>query len=186
MKGITFLILTSLAATTYLIGGPMTQLSDAVKILPSPPMELNFDVPFRNHPAKGTLKVYSSTLPKSVFVLSSLHTNEMTGEILKDQEAFKKSFERLLVGHLFYHPEVFQQHQKFHFTPDVLQGHPCLNFQFSYLDKDIPKVINGVAVVMNDTLYHLFYMASAAHIDDEIEGYYSQGKEELSKILFKK
>ena len=172
MKHVKRLCFATLFSATYLVGAPMIEHSDAVKILPSQATELTFE---------GVLRVYSSPLPKGVCILSSLEL-PVDEEILKNEEAFVQNFESYLVSHLFFNPQVFKQKQKFTLVPGTLHKQPCLQFHFSYIDKGVSKVVNGVALVNDNVLCHLFYITSEENSKGmEIE--LNKMKEKLSHIL---
>jgi hypothetical protein len=176
------LLLVSLGITNYLLGGSMTELSEIAKALPAQAVELTFDLPFRNHPPQGELHVYSAPLEKGVFILSSLQLPTIKEEILSNEKSFIQNFATYLASHLFYDPSVFKQNQMVNLTPMSISGQPAVNFHISYQDKGNSKVINGIAVYKDHTLYHLFYITSESDTE-KMKGYYEKAAQQLATLI---
>lgn len=136
---------------------------------PRKPFELSLDLPFQNTPATGNVHIYSVPMEKEngLLVLSILTSPEVNHRNL-EEERFKLNFEKYVVKYLFHQPHDFHKNQSFKGFKDEYEGLPILSFQFSYLDDQKAKLLKGVAVVQDNTIYHLFYVAQKNNYDDEI------------------
>lgn len=136
---------------------------------PRKPLELSFDLPFRNELGRGNLHLYSVPMSKEggLLALAVLTAPHLSEKVL-EEEQFKKYFESYLVKYLFYHPQMFQQNQTFKSSLSDFQGMPILSFEFTYQEKEKIQMVKGAAVLQDQTLYYLFYLASKKGYDDEL------------------
>ncbi len=130
---------------------------------PHPPLEMTFELPFQNTPPTGYLHLYSVPTQEGVFVLSLFKSSDLSSPLQK--ETFKDFFEHLLVPRLFYYPHVFQERQKFHYTPQG--GETEASFEFNYRDHGIEKKLEGRAVWRDQILSTYFYLASKKNFNQE-------------------
>lgn len=135
---------------------------------PRKPHELSFDLPFQNTPATGNLHIYSLPVEKGLLALSVLESPVLNEEVLQE-EIFKQHFYSFVVNYLFHEPHRFKKNQSFKGTRDEFQGIPILSFQFTYQTEDKEtQMVKGAALLKNQTLYNLFYLAPKEGYDDEL------------------
>lgn len=136
---------------------------------PRKPLELSFDLSFQDKARTGNLHIYSvPMLEKSgLLVLGILTAPHLTEEVLQEKQ-FGKHFDSYLVKYLFYHPQIFQRNQTFKRTLNEFDGMPILSFEFTYQDDEKTQMIKGAAVLRDQTLYYLFYLAPKKGYDDEL------------------
>lgn len=136
---------------------------------PRSPLELTFNVRFKNTLENSKLHLYSLPVEKDegLLVLSVLNGSEITAEVLETKQ-FKNNFNSYLVKYLFNEPHLFNHHQTFKFSANEFKGIPLLSFQFSYEDDDAKQILKGAAIVHKNKLYHLFYLAPEKGYNEEI------------------
>lgn len=125
---------------------------------PKVPVQMDFDLPKENSLYKGHLTVYSAPTERGVMMLGLISSNQLTEEILQS-EAFKKIFFKSLVRWVFHQPKAFNCQQTYHQKKGQFQGHPSLQFDFTYQDHQVQRTISGHAVLKDQTLYVLFEQA---------------------------
>ncbi len=170
-----------LTLATYLLGVSMVEAADTPSSrhwvttldpvdhmkasFPHKAIEMTFDIPFKNTPAKGQLHLFSSSTKTGVFLLSALTLSSVDEHIL-EEAAFKHTFETHLVPRLFYSPQLFRRNQTFSSSVNTFKGKPALSFQFSYQDRHGTRILKGIATVKGHTLYTLFYLSSKGQFNE--------------------
>jgi hypothetical protein len=142
----------------------------AMKIsFPRKPFELSFAVSFKNEAKKGNLRIYSLPIEekKGLLVLGVLSAPHLEKEVLQE-DRFRKYFDSYIVKYLFYFPQIFQKNQTFNSKLSEFQGMPILSFDFTYQDEEKVQMIKGAAILHEQTLYFLFYLAPKKGYDDEL------------------
>lgn len=134
---------------------------------PGKPIEMSFDLPFQNTPAKGSLRIYTYPMEKGVMILSILKRDSLGEEILRE-ERFKQCVDEFLVKHLFQDPHLFHQRQSFKCRKTERNGIPLLAFQFSYKDGRQMQWMKGAAIVKNEALHTILYLAPKEGYDNEL------------------
>lgn len=135
---------------------------------PHQPIEMTFDLPFQNIPPKGRIHLYSVPIKTGLLVLSTLKSSEINSTWLK-KENLKEFFDQILVPHLFYNPQVFQNQQALTYkTEQNKKNESQGTFQIYYQDHGEKKRIEGIALVKGDRLYTYFYLASDKGFDQHL------------------
>jgi len=134
---------------------------------PHHPLEMTFDVPFQNTPPTGQIHIYSVPTHKGLIGLTTYRSDTLTdGHLTK--EKLLEFFDTVLVPHFFFNPAVFKDHQVFNYKPAEYEGLKGAEFQFSFLDHQFEKKLNGIGLIKDHTLYILFYLASNKDFDQKI------------------
>lgn len=68
---------------------------------PGRPLEMTFDLPFQNTPAKGKIHLYSVPSQKGLLVLSTFSSSEINSGWLQ-KEQFHAFFEKTLIPYFFF------------------------------------------------------------------------------------
>lgn len=138
---------------------------------PRRPLEMTLDIPFQNTPPSGKIHLYSVPTSSGVLVLSTLTSSEILEGWL-NEEHLKQFFDKVLVPHLFYTPNIFYNHQTFDYASQTFEGHPAATFHVTYLDHEVLKKLEGFAFVKDGSLYTYFYLASEKDFDQELLKYF--------------
>jgi len=134
---------------------------------PNHPVEMNIEFPLQNTPATGQLQFLSYPSSNGLLAFSSFFSLTFNTQEI-DKERLKTFFETILVPHFFFNPSIFQNHQVYHFHTAEIDGKEAASFQFSFKDGKVLKRLEGLAIVVNETLYTAFYMASDSDFDQDL------------------
>lgn len=135
---------------------------------PRKPFEMDFSVHFKGESKKGDLEVYSLPIQDKggLMVCAVLSGDHLSEDVLQEKK-FKEYFNSYLVKYLFYSPDFFSKNQKFQATRSEYQGIPILSFEYSYQDEET-QLIKGTAVLHENSLFFLFYLAPEKNYDNEL------------------
>lgn len=134
---------------------------------PRKPIEMSFDLPFQNTPAKGNLHIYSVPLDSGVVMMTVLESQGVKENILKEGQ-FKDCVDTYLVKYLFQDPQAFHQKQTFKSKKTKHNGLDLMTFQFSYRDGNKTQLMKGAAFLKDGVLYKLVYLAPKEGYDNEL------------------
>jgi hypothetical protein len=134
---------------------------------PHRPLEMTFEVPFQNTPPRGQIHLYSVPMQSGLLAFSTYHSATVDSNLLQ-KEQFYQFFETILVPHFFFNPAVFQDQQMFHYHLNELVGKESASFVFSFLDHQVVKKLEGIALLKDQILYLSFYLASEKDFDHEV------------------
>ena len=144
----------------------INNLEEGIELsFPRKPFELKFTPSFKGSSSK--LHIYSAPIEKGLLVFSVLTSPEIDESVL-DPAQFKQNFKSYLVKYLFQDPHFFQRSHKFESSIDQFKSFPLLSFLFTYQDSQTLQLIKGAAIVQNDTLYQIFYLAPANEYNHKI------------------
>lgn len=142
------------------------QIKGIEAAFPRHPIHMQFDISLKEKKHTGKLEVYSVALNKATLMLTTITSPDLTETILEPSQ-FKNIFYSVIIQRMFYYPRKFQDHQVFKQEKIVYQGQPALSFSFSYHDKGMPQSLSGLAILQNQRLYILFYLAAKQDFQQE-------------------
>lgn len=134
---------------------------------PHQPLEMTFDIPFQNTPPLGQIRFYSTPIPTGTLVLSIFTSPAITSRWLQKEKIYH-FFEKILVPHLFFDPQIFYHEQTFTHQLTKHQGEKAAFFQISYEDHGTTRKLEGIAKIHKNVFYTYFYLAPSEGFDSEI------------------
>lgn len=132
---------------------------------PHQPAELEFDILRTDPSPQGHLQVYLAPIKKGAFFVCVL-TSESLSEKDLDAKNFQDLFHSYFVLRMLYDPHSFENTQKYHQTKLTFDGAPAIDFTYEYEEKQISKKLSGIAILKDNQIYIVFYLASEKDFDE--------------------
>jgi hypothetical protein len=132
---------------------------------PHQPLEITIEHTTSKDFPSGRLNCYSIPTKVGLFVLSTFTESSVSHEWLSEK-TFHRFLEKIIVPYLFYTPRTFQADQVFTYLP--LVNASSIEFQITYNDHGTVEKLQGVALVVGNTLCTYFYLSPEKNFDQEI------------------
>jgi hypothetical protein len=182
------LILCGLALILPLVGHSMTkdseqewfplvdQESGLRAFFPRQPFTMAFDIPFTNTPAYGKIRFYTMPLENGALVLSIFHHSKGSSSSVEKND-LRRFFEDTVISHLFFHPSIFKNEQKYVHSLQVHGGEITAHFEFTFVENGATKIVHGIAQNKEGLLFSLFYLGDVKNFDQDLVDHFLESYE---------